>query len=191
MRRRIMLNDEGGNYADGYEYVDLGLPSGTLWAKTNVGASTETGYGNYYQWGKGASTYWETRGQSNYAGTESTLNLSADTAYQSWGSKWRMPTSSQCYELVSNTTHQWTSIDGVKGGKFTSKSNTEQYIFIPAAGYYSDNSLLSRDSLAYVWSCTKSGSNIKNMYISNYVINGDSSADSKSYGESIRPVIRK
>ena len=27
-----------------YEYVDLGLPSGTLWAKCNVGASSETDY---------------------------------------------------------------------------------------------------------------------------------------------------
>jgi hypothetical protein len=37
-----------------YEYVDLGLPSGTLWAKCNVGASVETDYGNYYKYGKGA-----------------------------------------------------------------------------------------------------------------------------------------
>jgi hypothetical protein len=39
----------------GYEYVDLGLPSGTKWAKYNVGATSETEYGNYYMYGKGAS----------------------------------------------------------------------------------------------------------------------------------------
>lgn len=35
-----------------YEYVDLGLPSGTLWCTVNVGAKEETEYGNYYSWGE-------------------------------------------------------------------------------------------------------------------------------------------
>lgn len=32
------------------EYVDLGLPSGTLWAKCNLGAEKETDFGKFYQW---------------------------------------------------------------------------------------------------------------------------------------------
>lgn len=43
--------------ANGHDYVDLGLPSGTLWATMNVGASSETEYGNYYKYGLGASQY--------------------------------------------------------------------------------------------------------------------------------------
>ena len=34
-----------------YEYVDLGLPSGLKWATMNVGATSETDYGDYFQWG--------------------------------------------------------------------------------------------------------------------------------------------
>ena len=37
---------------NGHEYVDLGLPSGTLWATMNVGATTPEDYGNYYAWGE-------------------------------------------------------------------------------------------------------------------------------------------
>ncbi|MCI7430492.1 MAG: hypothetical protein MSS84_06410, partial [Bacteroidales bacterium] len=38
--------------ANGHDYVDLGLPSGTKWATCNVGASTPEEYGNYYAWGE-------------------------------------------------------------------------------------------------------------------------------------------
>ena len=34
-----------------YEYVDLGLPSGLKWANMNLGATSETDYGDYYMWG--------------------------------------------------------------------------------------------------------------------------------------------
>ena len=37
---------------NGYDYVDLGLPSGTKWATCNVGATTPEEYGNYYAWGE-------------------------------------------------------------------------------------------------------------------------------------------
>lgn len=37
---------------NGHEYVDLGLPSGTLWATMNLGASSISDYGNYYAWGE-------------------------------------------------------------------------------------------------------------------------------------------
>lgn len=37
---------------DSYECVDLGLPSGTLWATRNVGAHIPEDYGNYYAWGE-------------------------------------------------------------------------------------------------------------------------------------------
>ena len=45
-----------------HEYVDLGLPSGTLWATCNIGATTPEGYGDYFAWGetKAKSVYnWE------------------------------------------------------------------------------------------------------------------------------------
>ena len=36
---------------DNHEYVDLGLPSGTLWATCNVGAEKPEDYGLYFAWG--------------------------------------------------------------------------------------------------------------------------------------------
>ena len=115
-----------------YEYVDLGLPSGTLWAKYNIGATSETEYGNYYQYGKGADTYQVTSGQSDYSGTENPLAASADTAAQVWGGKWRMPTQAQLEELTANTTYEWTTINDVHGAKFTAANGN--YVFIPCAG---------------------------------------------------------
>ena len=62
----------------GHDYVDLGLPSGTLWATVNVGATTETDYGNCYMYGKGTTTY--NSSDSAYTGTEDPLSSSVDTA---------------------------------------------------------------------------------------------------------------
>ena len=156
MRRRIILEN---NKKSGNDWVDLGLPSGLLWATHNVGAESETDYGNYYQYGKGARDYFVTSGESDYAGTENPLKLSADTAYQAWGDTWRMPTSAECRELTANTTYQWTNINGVNGGKFTNKSNDEQYIFVPAAGSYSPGYLgYNVGTFGYIRSATPNGS---------------------------------
>ena len=42
----------GTGTANGHEWVDLGLPSGTKWATCNVGATKPEEYGNYYAWGE-------------------------------------------------------------------------------------------------------------------------------------------
>lgn len=138
--------------APSYEYVDLGLPSGTLWAKYNVGATSETEYGNYYQYGKGADDYSVTSGQSDYSGTEDPLATSADTAAQVWGGSWHMPTQAQLNELTANTTYEWTTINGVIGGKFIAQNGN--YIFIPAAGYYENGSIDSVGEYCDIWSST-------------------------------------
>ena len=116
--------------------VDLGLPSGTLWAKCNVGASVETDYGNYYAYGKGL-TQW-TPGATAYSGTENPLSLSADTAYLTYGTAWHMPTKAQLEELMNNTTVTETTINSVFGFKCTATNGN--YIFFPAAGHKSGSS---------------------------------------------------
>ena len=45
-------NKGGGGSSNDHTYVDLGLPSGTLWATCNVGAETPEEYGNYFAWGE-------------------------------------------------------------------------------------------------------------------------------------------
>ena len=76
--------------ANNNSYIDLGLPSGTLWATMNVGASSETDYGNYYMYGKGIIQY--STSNTTYYGTEEPLSLFVDTARQVMGGDWRMPT---------------------------------------------------------------------------------------------------
>lgn len=48
----IWIEDAGTIIDDGYEYVDLGLPSGTLWATCNVGATAPEEFGYYFAWGE-------------------------------------------------------------------------------------------------------------------------------------------
>ena len=117
-----------------YDYVDLGLPSGTLWATKNVGANSITDYGNYYQYGKGADTYQVTSGGSPYNGMDDPLDISVDTARLVWGGSWHMPTRAQMQELIANTTYEWVEDyqgSGINGGKFTAQNGN--YVFLPGA----------------------------------------------------------
>ena len=171
---------------DGHEYVDLGLPSGTLWATMNVGASSETNYGNYYQYGKGAAQYAETSGDRNYSGTEDPLAASADTAAQVWGGSWHMPTRAQMEELTANTTYEWTTINGVNGGKFTAQNG--KYVFFPAAGSWSNGSQYDVGNYGYYWDSSPSGSGYASFL---YFNNGNKGVDgsNRKRGCSVRPVV--
>ena len=157
---------------DSTEWVDLGLPSGTFWAKCNLGAETETAYGDYYMWGSttpntAEECRWEhapfNGGASSY--NEESFNTVKDTvcpngvlakgydaAYKATNGAARMPKASDFQELVDNTTNEWTQVSSVNGWKFTSRTDTSKYIFIPAAGR-SNNGLVSNvGSYGSVWS---------------------------------------
>ena len=156
---------------NGFEYVDLGLPSGTLWATCNVGASKPTDYGQYFQWGdtQGYTAdqvgkdkqfswndyKWSIDGSdsnfSKYTTNGATLELEDDAAHVNMGGDWHMPTPTQIRELIHETDNTWTTQDGVNGRLFTSKNNGKS-IFIPAAGYASDGSLYDSGSVGGVWS---------------------------------------
>lgn len=136
----------------GHEYVDLALPSGTLWATCNVGADTPEGYGYYFAWGETTTktTYdWNTykygTGKAltkychkfNYGKNGLTDNLTVlqsndDAATANWGSGWCMPTKEQWSELLENTSSQETTQNGVQGILFTSKNGRS--LFLPDAG---------------------------------------------------------
>lgn len=137
---------------NGHMYVDLGLPSGTKWATMNIGASSETDYGNYYQYGKGSAQYAATSGQSAYNKTENPLAASADTATQTWGDEWHMPTLAQIKELTANTSSQWVTNyngSGVNGRKFTAQNGN--VLFLPACGSYYSGTLSSLNTYGYYW----------------------------------------
>jgi hypothetical protein len=139
MRRRILLYASSGIDIDpttgrgtigNYEVVDLGLSNGLLFATCNVGANTETDYGDYYKYGKGSQKY--NYGDSMYEGMESPLASSADTATQVMGSGWRMPTKDELQDLIDKTNYKWVNNfngSGINGGKFTNKTNSNAYVF--------------------------------------------------------------
>ena len=163
------------NY-NGYEYVDLGLPSGTKWATCNVGATKPTEYGLYFQWGDTvgytADQVGKGEGQKKFALDESdykfgacpdytkyktpcsTLELEDDAASANMGGDWHIPTPEQMKELLDNTTNAWTTLDGVNGVKFTSKNGKS--IFIPAAGYAWYYLACNRERTGGIWSSTLS-----------------------------------
>ena len=102
--------------------VDLDLPSGTLWADHNIGATNPEDYGDYYSWGETAtketydwSTYFDTNdggqtfGKYNNDDGLTELETSDDVASQTWGGKWQMPTQAMIKELTSQCYWVWTT----------------------------------------------------------------------------------
>lgn len=156
-----------------HEYVDLGLPSGTLWATCNLGANSPEEYGGYFAWGEtktketyGYSTYKWCNGTydtltkyNNYNSNYGTLDRKTeldpedDAATANWGSDWRMPSLDQIEELCNsdNTTTEWTTLNGVNGRLITSKANGKS-LFLPAAGVRGSSSLALADSHGFYWS---------------------------------------
>lgn len=153
------------------DYVDLGLPSGIKWAECNVGAYTPEEYGDYFAWGETDSkdiyrwnTYKYCNGtydsQTKYCvspiegvvDNKTELEPGDDAAQVNWGGNWRMPTIAELEELrdPSNCTWTLTSQNGVSGCKITSNVNGNS-IFLPSAGFRSDNFFHEVGSVGYYW----------------------------------------
>lgn len=77
-----------------------------------------------------------------------------DAARANMGSPWKMPTKTQCVQLISYTNYIWTTVNGVNGIKFTSKTNSSKYIFLPAGGFWVETTLNNLSSYGYYWSTT-------------------------------------
>ena len=162
----------------GHAFVDLGLPSGTLWATCNVGATTPEAYGGYYAWGEtttkttynwsnyrycnGSSTtltkycYDANYGYNGFTDNLTTLQSSDDAATANWGNGWRMPTSTEMQELIDNCTFEWTTLNGVNGGKFTGTNGNS--IFLPASGSRNGSNLNDNGITGHYVSSILSGS---------------------------------
>ncbi len=143
----------GNGTYNGHDYIDLGLPSGTLWATCNVGAEMPEDLGGYFAWGETTtkatyewSTYKYCNGSENtitkycndanygyngYSDELVILQPDDDAATANWGNGWRMPTLEECKELVDNTTSTWIRQNAVSGRIFTSENGNS--IFLPAA----------------------------------------------------------
>lgn len=170
-----------------HDYVVIGE---IKWATKNVGACTETDYGNYYQYGGGAATYQETSGETPYDGT-GTLPSEYDTATQVWGDDWRMPTDEEFNSLISATTYSWVTINGVNGGKFTDKNDNSKYVFFPATGIYNNGSAPSVGGFSYIWTSTATNStSSKALNINSSTHEVNSFGSRSNYGMPIRPIFK-
>lgn len=184
-RRRVMASQKQEH--NGHEYVDLGLPSGTLWATMNVGATSETDYGNYYKYGSGATA--GATDTSYYPGTENPLRSLWDTATQVWGDLWHIPTRDQMQELTANTTYQWVKNykgSGINGGLFTATNGA--VLFLPAAGCWNTGSQGSVGSYGFYWSSSPYDS-MRAYYLNFRSGNKNVSSNYRYCGFSVRPVI--
>ncbi len=165
--------DPNGSF-NGHDYVDLGLPSGTLWATCNVGADTPEGYGDYFAWGETEpkelydwkcykyGRYFNERYELSKYCTDSIYGLNGfvdnltflepndDVANVCWGADWRMPTKEEWEELFLNTTSGWTTQNDVNGWLITASNGNS--IFLPAAGYWWGDAFNA--DLGLYWSCT-------------------------------------
>lgn len=190
-----------------HEYVDLGLPSGTLWATCNVGANAPEEYGDYFAWGETEpkTTYtWANYKWCNGSNTTMTkyctnssygtvdnkteLEVADDAATANWGSSWRMPSLTQIKELVNESTSVWTTQNGVNGYLVTGfNGNT---LFLPAAGIRYGSSLDLDGMFGNCWSRTLYSTypcNASNLcYYSSYL--GYNLNNYRYYGFTVRAV---
>ena len=161
---------ESGGIHNDPEYVDLGLPSGTLWATFNVGANYPEEPGDNFAWGETSIKdhyAWDNYkfgqynkltkyctdtecGENNFIDYLSVLQPEDDAATVNWGNGWSTPTLGQWREMVNNTTNEWTTVNGMGGRRFTGKNGNS--IFLPAVGrsYYT-NIANTVGSEAYYW----------------------------------------
>lgn len=160
---------------NGHDFVDLGLPSGRLWATCNLGAAKPEENGIYVAWGEKVSK--ESYSWKNYAmscGSGSIVKVSKyctnkmhgecdnltvldaadDAATALWGKGWRTPTREEWEELAKNC--EWKRVKNYNGTGIDYKMGTSKkngnIILLPFSGYYSDDSFLNSDGM--YWTST-------------------------------------
>ena len=168
-----------GETPSNVEAVDLGLPSGTLWANMNVGATSPLDDGLYFAYGETTgctsdtsdghvfnwSTYKYCNGTKNsiwkYCTTsisgavddKTTLEPKDDAAYVNWGDGWRIPTKVEMQELIDNTQKYFYSKNGVRILQLTSKKNGKM-IELPFSGNRYNSTISNQGTAARYWTST-------------------------------------
>ena len=194
--------DSGTGTENNYKYIDLGLPSGLLWATCNVGATSPEQAGLYFAWGEtvGYTAEQVKSGERSFsssvynsgsaASISADLTLEQDAAQVNLGGNWRMPTQAEYQELLDNCDVTWVSNYKGKGGAgrlFTSKVNGNS-VFFPAAGRCSGSSVDDVGSDGYYWSSSWDSSSFA--WSLRFYSGGQSlGVSSRDFGFSVRGVI--
>ena len=171
--RRSNTSEERREDKDNTQYIDLGLPSGTLWADRNIGATEPEEYGDFYAWGETEpkkeytwNTYkWDVYcTKYNKKDGKTVLEPEDDVVYLKTKGEAHIPTEEQIKELIDNTTSKYKTINGIVGRLYKSKVNGNN-IFLPFAGdcdHYMGGNLWSN----YCSSSNFDKRNINYLYIS-------------------------
>lgn len=199
----IVKVSEHDGIINGHGYVDLGLPSGTLWATCNLGANFPQDKGHYYAWGEieTKSDYnqenYEFNRQllsdlisKNVIGQNNQLTKSHDVASMRWGEDWEMPTESDFNELLSCCTWEWFNLKGQSGYLVRGKNN--RTIFLPAA----ESSRYDTHDCGLYWVTTYHNSkyqlpDVKPLNFGEKYKCISEFGHGQWYGYSIRPITRK
>lgn len=157
--------------------IDLGLPSGTLWACCNVGASKPEEFGGYYSWG---ATDEDKSCYDLHIDIDEISGTDFDVAHVKWGSPWHLPTREQVEELCEYTTHDSFSLNGVASCEFTGDNGRKLYLPITKIHY---------DCYGLYWSSTAKSHSPWYLIVSDW---GNPHVDADSWGGthklSVRPV---
>lgn len=178
--------------------IDLGLPSGTIWACCNIGALAPENAGEYFAWGETEKKNEYTWGTYSHCdGSYDTVHdlgfnisrTSYDVATTKWNVLWHLPTFDQFRELATNTTPVWVTQNGAKGVKFTGKNGGS--IFLPAGGCWWGDAPDGQGANGYYWSATL---NMNASYVANFLYLQNNTPcylignQGLAYGLSVRPV---
>ena len=207
----IVFDEKEPSAEESHEWIDLGLPSGTLWATCNIGSDNPEQYGDYFAWGEtepkdfyDTSNYKFNRGSGmmtkyctigSFGSSGKTDGLTEllpedDAATANWGSDWQMPSLAQVEELLDTffTSSKWTSLNDFYGTMITSKKNGN-WIFLPASGFVEGNSIYRRDSFGSCWSRSLREDAPRDAYDWGFMWSGIFwGADRRYTGENVRPV---
>lgn len=178
-KKTVSNKAENGKLIESTQKVDLGLPSGTIWAGWNIGANAPEQCGNYYAWGETSSK--STYSMSNYFDTKtynvedygvinatfnyyngqngiySIVGTDRDVVKRSWGNNWQMPSEEQIRELIEKCTFTYTKYHNAYG--FVCTGPNGKSIFLPASGFYEDSNIKEPNFSTNLWSGSLSSSN--------------------------------
>ena len=202
------------------EFVDLGLPSGLLWAKCNIGANSPEDGGLYFQWGD-TKGYTAEQVGTNEGQKEFSSSYTDDAAHVLMGGNWRLPTHEELHELVTNTDMFLVPTEGEEiavtintdryptgytdfafattastctGMKFYKKDDHSVYLFVPAVGAAGAGSVMLGASTGGLWSSSVYSSDVKRAWdLVFYSVGGYGVADGgyRYYGVPLRGVCSK
>lgn len=147
------------------DWVDLGLPSGTLWARCNIGAVVPQGLGLYFSWGNIQGHYWNGSAfadgyqfsQQEYEQSpgylwQSNIDDAHDAAREYLGEHWKIPTTENITELIDNCNSIVLHVGSLQIIRLVSMVNYN-FIEIPFGGI-AENGILRYNNLGGYYQLT-------------------------------------